>query len=502
MDSFLQDQHSVGESHSQGGFTISLRESVRKLREYQFKQPEIYVLLLVSATIAKGATKVEVREDSRSLVLSFQGCFYSFAELERFRETLSSDLHARDQGLTLGLVGALESAAGRVTLISSTDQGRVRWTVEADGGRLVEDKADAAPLGTRIEIPKHTLLRGLFRRLKGFAGLTAESRLLYNRCERALVPVKIQGESVNRPLILGEVAALAVIGPVSVEALVEQRYHLPQKGWCGAVSLGARPLLGGASGLTAVVHGVSYPLPKLSCLQGLVWHDGLRTDLSQSGILEDPTCSELLQELQLIQDELAHRLVKEVGSLNFVEVCRLQELVGPPVTSGSTRPALMALFNALATRRMDLEPPPPDIFASAQVNSHVRRPSWTRTSYLPARLMLLKSLEALETNQAGIALLNFSKLEHLSTTLPSYKAAAVVGDAICREVLTDRPHLSRGLAKAEALGWSALSHLRRVRSSNGLGEVRAAFLQACQPLLKGDPGISLAEGQPPVWEKP
>ncbi len=465
ISGYLQQQQAEGQSDSQGAFTIGLRESLRKLREYQFAQPEIYILLLVSAAIARGAERVEVRENAQRLWLSFPGCVFIPEELEEFREALGSDLQAQAHRLTLGLLGALNCVEGRVCLTSSSEAGTFHWRLAPGGGR-VKRSGEGEPPGTTIEIHRHSALKGLFKRFTGFAGLSPEARLLYDRCERSRTPMEIQGQPVERPIVLGEVAILMVVGEARAEAKTRLQLRREGKGWPAVLTLSARPLLVSDSRLHAVVNGVSFAMPKVEMLQGFVWHDGLNSDLSQSGILEDETCVELLEELVMMRDEMVAVLRRETPSLGWKELSQLQQFLGPePVQS---RGGIRGLYEAIAARRLELAPP--------LVSGSGHGLPWS------VRPHFSKALEALESDQLGIALLEFNKVERAAGHSQEAKAAAILGDAICRQLITGEAHLSRGFARVASVKWEAVARLRTAAENDGVRGLKSAFLAACRGL--------------------
>lgn len=468
ISGYLQEQQAAGRSDSEGTFTIGLRESLRKLREYQFQQPEIYVLLLVSAAIAQGARRVEVRENSQRLTLSFPGCVYTPEQLEEFQRALGSDLQAQAHRLTLGLLGALNCVEGGVFLTSSSGIGAFRWRVESGGGKITRSRVHEQP-GTIVEIHRHSVLKGLFKRFSGFAGLSPEARLLYDRCERSLTPVEIQGKQVTRPIVLGEVPILTTVGEVQVEAQPILRMGWAGIGWSGVISLSSRPLLVRDSNLQAIVHGVSLTLPKVEMVQGIVWHDGLKSDLSQSGILEDETCAQLLEQLRQMRDEMIAVIRRNIPFFGLEKVLQLQQLLGPePIHSTG---AMRQLYESIAARRLALTPSPPSPGQSPE------SVPWDGRGHL------LKALESLESSQLGIALLEFNKLERASNNSSPAKAAAILGDAICRQLLTGESHLSRGFARVSSLRWTEIPRLGQAAEQGGVAGLRSAFCIACHRLL-------------------
>lgn len=71
MDSFLSRLDGDGELDSSGEFTISREKALAKLVDFAFEEPELWVLKMVQAAVAGGASRVLFWQTSRSLTVGF-----------------------------------------------------------------------------------------------------------------------------------------------------------------------------------------------------------------------------------------------------------------------------------------------------------------------------------------------------------------------------------------------------------------------------------------------
>lgn len=177
LDAFLQELSSAGRSVGRGRITLSARAGWGKLLEHQLVDRFEYILLLISAVLKAGATRLQLEASLRLLTLEWQGAQPLYHDGLLSSELGIGILHALKQGLL----------------------------AELDGVRVGEDLA----LGSELPEPGSTCRLVLARRLGFGWGEVARVR---ERCRYAPaeVPITINGEVINPPMDLGRCAAYRV----------------------------------------------------------------------------------------------------------------------------------------------------------------------------------------------------------------------------------------------------------------------------------------------------
>ncbi len=182
-----------------GRFRLDWQRALDKIKDFQLADPHRYVLEVVQAAVAGGATAVDVRTDSDDVILSFDGRQYTRHELERlfdFLFTREPELEPLRQ-LALGVNAAL-GLKPKFVLVDSGDgeQGaRLRLSDHSD--------VEVSPLpaaqvlaGTRVHVRDRISFKVLSRAIQG-SGVEAD--LLRQACCHLPVPLLLDGHDVRRP---------------------------------------------------------------------------------------------------------------------------------------------------------------------------------------------------------------------------------------------------------------------------------------------------------------
>lgn len=278
---------SVGKVELEATFTLAIDKAREKMEKFQLPDPRYYVLQLMQAIIASGATKVEVehRQELASyhLILAFDGPGYTRAELERLYDFIfeSGRDRARDRTreLALGIVSAQALNPQEIRLVT----GGLTWSREGQKKpRILE--GSTAPSNVFA-------IRGL--------GGGSEAHILETHCHHCDVEVRLNGKLVSS----GKDLSGAVPWP---------NYRFTRGDLRGALGLGYGELT--QSSLFLLRYGVQFtrrweprvqPPVVMICEQ-----PALRKNASQSDVVEDATYLEFVEQLQQVLLDFALELTK------------------------------------------------------------------------------------------------------------------------------------------------------------------------------------------------
>ncbi len=197
----IDDSRAGAESVERGHFRLDWERALDKIKRFQLTDAHRYVLELVQAAVASGATRIDVTTDSDDVILDFDGPPYSEPELTRLFDYLfAQQLElVRLKELALGVNAAL-ALEPKFIVVDSGDgkQGfRLRLTSHRDL-RVERLSGDAIPRGTRIHVRDRTSWHVVSDLVRGNC---AEARLIADNCPYAPIPITVDGEDVRRPLV-------------------------------------------------------------------------------------------------------------------------------------------------------------------------------------------------------------------------------------------------------------------------------------------------------------
>lgn len=278
------------------------RAAVGKLREYQLAVPGHYVLELVRAAIAGGATAIHVYNDSDDLELCWDGEPPSAEDLGGLLEHL---FDRSDQRLRL-LAVAVNTALGtgpRFLDLEVTEAGvegsvaRARWlptppdATEESFARAPVERVPASPAmprpGMRVHLREALSLSVLGEWLRREY---AESRILQSRCVALPVPLTLNGAPLEA---VGWTAALVEV-PLAAPRGMKGTLALLPSGSDSALVFSELGVLLEATALTPPSFDPrATPLPLRMHLDGTE----LQTNASRSAVLRSEALKQVLGRL-------------------------------------------------------------------------------------------------------------------------------------------------------------------------------------------------------------
>ncbi len=132
MNESLDELRAGGEKVSEGRFRIDSKRALERLRHNRLADPSHWVLDVLRAAQASGATRVDLRTDTGDVELSFDGKPFPAAVMkDLLSQALGSDdgSEPRVQLLALGVAGALGVGLKHLTVSSGgcTHRLRRKW---------------------------------------------------------------------------------------------------------------------------------------------------------------------------------------------------------------------------------------------------------------------------------------------------------------------------------------------------------------------------------------
>lgn len=279
MDAVIEQLRTDGVAEA-GKFTIDTAEAHRRMAEFGLPDQGLYVLDLVQLAVCKGASKLEIRSDKRSLHLSFDGAPITTQDAELAHSTLffrsnDDDPEERARARLAFALGTVTVRGARLRLTSGDGKHGVRLVV--DGGPERIEEATDAEAGTTLEIvytsssPAHELT------------------LLRERARYAPMPLLLDGERLDGGFELQDVFAKS---PCTTEGTrCQLGFEIRRTGGrmllvADGVVLAEHPLDNTRDGFVALVEA-----------------SALRRDLSQWELIRDDRYDALVTEVrQMLRD--------------------------------------------------------------------------------------------------------------------------------------------------------------------------------------------------------
>lgn len=176
-------------------FTVARQRALQKMRKFALAHPAHYIVELIQAAIANGATYTDIEIESRDVVLSYIGGSFSEAQLGQLFDFLFASKESIEladvRQLALG-VNALLLAEPREVVIESGD-----GTIEGTTRIQIDAKRNSVEVGTPTQVLNGTYVRAaqLNRSVlgHGLQGLM-ELDVIEQRCLSAPVPIIVNSE--------------------------------------------------------------------------------------------------------------------------------------------------------------------------------------------------------------------------------------------------------------------------------------------------------------------
>lgn len=316
LDTFIAELRSEGAVHSDGAFTVSLQVAEEKLQRFALVRPELYIVQLVGAAVASGASFLRISSGVSHLELLSDGLAPSKAELENLNSYLFYTVDAPEylSELAVGAYGALSMPVKRV-LIESFNEGE-SWQLDLRG-----KKQRLSPL--KVDCPILPLLRvvidkgfGLRTRLTDRHPEQGELRV----CRFAPLELSFDEAAVTvfdtPPPTLRAWAALRHPDrpPLNLPARTGPLLETTVPGLYGYLAL-TEPEEAHRRGLYLVHNGVAFKRPPAiwgpSNMCGVVHVEGLRKNISRSDLVENAAFRDLLSRLGKVGWELLAALCED-----------------------------------------------------------------------------------------------------------------------------------------------------------------------------------------------
>jgi hypothetical protein len=293
---------------SRGAFTLDRQKAREKLRSYQLPDPHWFVLQLVSAAHAGGATRVAVTVDVDDVIVEFDGPPLSkeimedpFSCLFISQERQSME---RERDIAVGINSALSLFPRRITMESGSSG------LLITGSEEKPYTLEAPVAGVRIHVRSRTSPHTVRRFIKGLFSSLPEAFLVSEKCRWSQIPVTVNGKGVNtKPSFPDALTCLEWTSPEGGERGYRARgvFAIPraeESGWA----------------LSIVKHGVHLAertIPgRTPPLAGVVHADFLLRTASASDLVEDARYDRLLKIVGEAADAALSDLGGRVGTLS------------------------------------------------------------------------------------------------------------------------------------------------------------------------------------------
>lgn len=302
-----------------GDFTIDERRAREKLQNYRLPGPHHYLLEFVKAAHLLSATRFDVEADGQSVEVEFDGRSVPVDALEQLHTAaFGADDTANQQALRHLAIGVNAAQGyGHKGLAIETGGARSGRVAFRDDEIRVESRSVSGPR-MRIELDRRVQRRVLFRFLKGLFGDPKELELLRARTPYSEMRIRVNGQRLHSGMVLdGDYLEIA-------------EFEENRRGSIGLkAGSGIRVTDFVRRGVVVDERRDVSPFAPFG-FHAVVDDPELRTDLSQSGIVED----EAFEELKGCIEELCyHLLARHLSGLDGIDARRsctaLKNLVIP-----------------------------------------------------------------------------------------------------------------------------------------------------------------------------
>jgi hypothetical protein len=307
VEGLIEQLRAGGALDGEGGFTLDREKARQKLRQFQLADPRSYVLLLVSAAVLRGATRIDFRIDADDVHLRFDRSFDA-ADLDALYSSLfgahdDPSLRPR-QELALALNAAMALDPAHATVESANEAGLgVRLTVRPEDSDDIETEVPGVDSGTHVHVKDRFRARTVLRFFRNIGRSIAEERYLRERCTWSPIPITLDGREITK-------------APESLEALAQTVVDVPGgRAWIALVDES------GPSEVELVLAGVSFGPqvlaegPRGPRARALVQTTALRKDVSQTAIVRDRDHDAVLRALRPGLLEVTAMVLRRVDEL-------------------------------------------------------------------------------------------------------------------------------------------------------------------------------------------
>ncbi len=206
VDKLIADLAAGADLSEPKHFTLDREKAREKLRDHQLADPRLYVLELVQAAVARGASLIQFDVDSDDVRMRFDGTPFEERDLQELYDAIwssgrSDDVRAR-KCLALGFTAVMALQPRWVRLVSSDGEHGTRLEIRPNAPDRIEP-AHREPSGTSIHIKARSpmqMVAELFRR--DFLHALPEVTLLTEHCRFCEPRVRVGSKTVSQGLTL------------------------------------------------------------------------------------------------------------------------------------------------------------------------------------------------------------------------------------------------------------------------------------------------------------
>ncbi len=289
-----------GELASRGEFTLDRERARDKLQRFQLAEPARYVLLLVEAAVAQGATRVQVQIDTDDVRFEFDGTPFDRVALDALWDVLLGDPLPAYPGLR-PLALALNAAMGlRPSFVRVHGAGEpgLRLELRAQGAPQLDEAEPAS--ASLVHVRERKGLRSIAEFVRALRSTRDESKFLREHCRYVTTPIFLGKEQVSHgaPEQIGCGSREAFVDGTRLVAGIDPD-HWPDH---GPKALLERCRRGVRVDVLEVEH---WPPGVVALIDG----PNFALDLSQAGIRRDDNYNKVIQALdRLVYEMLAEAL--------------------------------------------------------------------------------------------------------------------------------------------------------------------------------------------------
>lgn len=329
VDSFLDQFSKAGQKNSEGEFTISHLEALRKLRDFQLPRVGSFAANLVAAIVLGGGSTLQVSVTETGISFVFDKPLLSEQDLEMlFLSPFQSGAPMWRKELAIAANGTLGLPLKLWNFQSWNAETESGWEMKGVGGEQ-EVSPLRRPLG-KASHSRYTLQFGYQRGLRIQKFSLPIHQELQQRCCFAPLRIRMNSQSVARAPVEGKTTIARRVwrsmnespGTRLVGKAAEYEERLHEQTFSATMWVEPKD----AGEVTLLVNGVAFPAPEKSFalpswLSLIVASPVLQKDLSQSSITHNKT-------LRLISEWAA----EQVPDL-LEDRCRsFRSLYGNPLT--------------------------------------------------------------------------------------------------------------------------------------------------------------------------
>ncbi len=301
IDRLAAELRAAGTAAGEGGFSLDRERAREKLRQFQLADPHRWVVLVVQAVVARGATAIMIEIDADDVHIRADGAPLTKEDFDELYSSMwATGEHRpglRELALATNAVMALNPRYLRVD--SGDGRQGMRLELRVGAADRIEPVA-TPPVGTHVHAKERFRPGLLVRFMRSRDGALPEQAILRERCEWADVAI-VLGE---QRLSVGVGAMLPDATPISAGSLRGALAFDP----AGDVGV----LFVVRLGVLLTQHALPHPL--FAGARAVLVADRLCTDASMSDIVRDAEYDAFIAALGHAHDgEVARRLAAFVS---------------------------------------------------------------------------------------------------------------------------------------------------------------------------------------------